>query len=96
MNKSDFVGLLASEAGTSLSTASSFLKALESAFVMALSREEKVQLTGLLTFSVKDVPATEGRNPKTGKPIKIGATSRISIKAGKKLKEQVKAKRKRK
>ncbi len=93
MNKSDFIRALANEAETSVVAASEFLDAFERAIQKALSKDEKVQITGFLTFTAKRIAATTGRNPKTGETIKIAATTRISVKVGKKLKEFFKKKK---
>ena len=43
-----------------------------------------------VTFSVKDVAARTGRNPKTGETLSIPATKKVATKLSKDFKETVK------
>ncbi len=56
----------------------------------ALSKGQKVTLTGFGTFSVSKRNARMGVNPRTGAKIKIAATKVPKFKAGKALKDAVK------
>ena len=56
----------------------------------ALAKGEKVQILGFGTFEVRARAARKGRNPQTGKAIKIPATKVPAFKPGKALKEAVK------
>ena len=55
----------------------------------ALAKGGKVQLIGFGTFEVRKRAARKGRNPQTGKEIKIPASKNPVFKAGKALKEAV-------
>ena len=54
-----------------------------------LADGEKVQLIGFGGFEVRERSARKGRNPQTGKEIKIAASKVPAFKAGKALKELV-------
>jgi len=56
----------------------------------ALKRGDKLTLTGFGTFSVAKRRARTGRNPQTGKEIKIPATKVAKFKPGNILKSAVK------
>jgi DNA-binding protein HU-beta len=56
----------------------------------ALKKGDAVGLVGFGTFGVKKRKAREGRNPQTGKVIKIAAKKVPVFKAGKALKNAVK------
>ena len=56
-----------------------------------LKEGEKVQLVGFGTFEVSERAAREGRNPQTGKTMKIAACKAPKFKAGKALKDAVNA-----
>ena len=58
--------------------------------IRALQAGEKIQLVGFGSFQVKAKRARKGRNPQTGKPIKIPATKVVKFKPGKQLKDMVK------
>lgn len=51
----------------------------------------KVQLVGFGTFEAVERAARDGRNPLTGKPMKLPASKAPKFKAGKVLKDQVNA-----
>jgi len=55
----------------------------------ALKKGDSVTLVGFGTFSVKKRKARIGRNPQTGKEIKIAAKKVPAFKPGKELKETV-------
>lgn len=55
----------------------------------ALSKKEKVQIVGFGTFEARVRKERKGRNPSTGKEIKIPQTTVPAFKAGKVLKESV-------
>lgn len=56
----------------------------------ALSRGEKVTLTGFGTFEVRHRKARMGRNPQSGTPLHIPETDYPAFRAGKALKDAVK------
>ncbi len=55
----------------------------------ALKSGDEVRLVGFGTFSVAKRKASTGRNPRTGEPMKIKASSQPKFKAGKGLKDAV-------
>ena len=55
----------------------------------ALKKGDEVRLVGFGTFSVSKRKASTGRNPRTGEPMKIKASSQPKFKAGKALKDAV-------
>ncbi len=66
------------------------VNAMLDAITSALSKGEKLTLTGFGTFSVSKRAARMGVNPRTGEKIKIKATTVPKFKAGKSLKDAVK------
>ncbi len=89
MTKEQLVTKAAEEAGITKAQASKVLKSILNGIEKALKKGDKVSLVGFGTFSVSKRAAREGRNPATGKPIKIPAARVPKFKAGKKLKESV-------
>ena len=55
----------------------------------ALKKEEEVRLVGFGTFATADRKAGTGRNPRTGEPMEIEASTTVRFKAGKGLKDAV-------
>ena len=54
-----------------------------------LKKGDKIRLTGLGILQVRSRPARMGRNPATGKSIKIAASKKIAFRPAKELKEAV-------
>ena len=55
----------------------------------ALKRGDEVRLVGFGNFSVTRRKASTGRNPRTGEPMQIKATSQPKFRPGKILKDAV-------
>jgi len=90
MTKADLVAQMASSAGITKAAAEKALAGFLKGVSGALKKGDKVTLVGFGTFSVAKRAAREGRNPQTGKKIKIKATKVVKFKAGSKLKGMVK------
>lgn len=91
MNKTELVAAMADQAGLSKKDAEKALKAFTDAVASELKEGNKVQLVGFGTFEVSERAAREGRNPQTGKTMKIAACKAPKFKAGKALKDMVNA-----
>ena len=89
LTKSSLVESVAKVSGLKKKDSEAVVADIISTITNALASGEKVQLTGFGTFEVKDRPARKGRNPQTGKSIKIPASKRVSFSAGKTLKDTV-------
>ena len=85
MNKGDLVEKVAQDCDISKAAAEKVLKSFMDAISEAVSAGDKVTLIGFGTFSVAERAAREGRNPQTGKKIKIPAKKVVKFKAGSKL-----------
>jgi DNA-binding protein HU-beta len=90
MNKAELIGAIANGSGISKAEAQKALDAFTGSVQKALKKGEKVTLVGFGTFSVGKRNARTGRNPKTGKPIKIAAKKVAKFKPGKGLAETIK------
>jgi len=55
----------------------------------ALSKGDKVQITGFGNFEVRERGPRTGRNPRTGATIKIGPSKTVAFRAGKAVKAKV-------
>jgi nucleoid DNA-binding protein len=89
MNKEDIINEVA-KATCSKAEAATAVNAFLDAIKKALKKGNKVTLIGFGTFSVAKRSARTGRNPQTGKPIKIAAKKVPKFTAGKALKDSVK------
>ena len=91
MNKTELIAAIAEQAEISKKDAEKALKAFVDVVTEQLKEGEKVQLVGFGTFEVSERAAREGRNPQTGKTLKIAACKAPKFKAGKALKDAVNA-----
>ena len=88
MNKSDLVAEVAKIVKVK-KTAEDSVNCVLGTIIGSLKKGEAVTLVGFGTFSVVKRAARKGRNPQTGKEIKIKAKKVPKFSAGKKMKEAV-------
>ena len=89
MNKKELIGSIAGAAYISKAAAEKALNATLTSVADALKKGDKVTLVGFGTFSVAKREARTGRNPQTGKSIKIPAKKVAKFKAGNKLSDAI-------
>ena len=85
MNKSELIDAIAASADIPKAAAGRALDAMVDSITEALKAGDQVALVGFGTFSVSKRAARTGRNPQTGKEIKIAAKKVAKFKAGKDL-----------
>ncbi|MBP5541995.1 MAG: HU family DNA-binding protein [Bacteroidales bacterium] len=85
MNKTELTSAMAAKAGISKVDAGKAVAAFVNTVKAELAKGNKITLVGFGTFSVQERPARVGRNPRTGKNIKIAAKKVAKFKAGKGL-----------
>ncbi len=90
MNKAQLVEQMATGAGISKAAAERALNAFMDAVMDAVSSGDKVTLVGFGTFYVTKRKARTGRNPQTGKKMKIPAKKVVKFRPGSRLSEAVK------
>ncbi|MGR5865059.1 HU family DNA-binding protein [Bacillus cereus] len=91
MNKTELIKKVAMESELPKPKASLAVDAVFQSIQNALQNGENVQLIGFGTFEVRERAAREGRNPQTGESMTIPASKIPAFKAGKTLKEAVRA-----
>lgn len=82
MNKEELIEAIASGAGLTKADAGRALDGTMDAIEKALKKGDRVGLVGFGSFSVAKRAARTGRNPQTGKAIKIAAKKVVKFKAG--------------
>ena len=96
MNKSELIASIADKAELTKKDSEKALAAFIETVEEQLQKGEKIQLVGFGTFEVAERAARTGKNPQTGKEIKIAASKAPKFKAGKALKDLVNTKKKKK
>ena len=86
MNKEELISEISKKAKVSKKDASLVLSATIDTIQKSVKKGNKVTLVGFGTFSSKKRAARNGRNPQTGKTIKIAAKTVPSFSAGKSFK----------
>ena len=87
MNKTDLVAKIAEGAELTKVQAEKALNTLIAETIAALKVGDKITLVGFGTFSAVTRAARTGRNPQTGKAIKIAAKTNGKFTPGKSLKD---------
>jgi len=87
MNKSDLVAKIAEGAELTKTQAEKALNTFIAETIAALKANDKISLVGFGTFSAVARAARTGRNPQTGKAIKIAAKTNGKFTPGKALKD---------
>ena len=87
MNKQQLIEALANEAEITKTSAASCLDAFINTVTKVLKKKGEVRLVGFGTFTTAKRKATTGRNPQTGAPIKIAASTQPKFRPGKSLKD---------
>lgn len=90
MNKADLIDAMAEDAGITKAAAKKGLESLLGNIQKSLKKGTRVSLVGFGSWSVSKRAAREGRNPQTGKAIKIPAKKVVKFKAGAELNGAVK------
>lgn len=89
MNKNDLIGAVAEASGLTRNDATKAVEGVFESITAALKSGDEVRLVGFGTFSVAKRKASTGRNPRTGEPMPIKASSQPKFKPGKGLKDAV-------
>ena len=89
MNKQELIAQVATTAGLGKNEASRAVEAVFDTISACLKKGDEVRLVGFGTFAVSKRKASTGRNPRTGEPMTIKASSQPKFKAGKVLKDSL-------
>jgi DNA-binding protein HU-beta len=90
MTKKELIDKVAKDAKISKAAANKSIDSVVAGITSSLKKGNRVTLVGCGTFSVTRRKAREGRNPQTGRPIKIPARKVAKFKAGEALSKAVK------
>ena len=91
MNKAKMAGRLAARTGLSNKVDREAVDGVFAAIGDALANGEEVRIVGFGSFGTRSRLARTGRNPRTGEAVSVSASTSPTFKAGKTLKDTVKA-----
>jgi DNA-binding protein HU-beta len=89
MNKAQLIDAIAGESGLTKADAKKALDSFIKVTGEALKKGDRVALVGFGSFGVAERSQRTGRNPQTGKEIKIAAKKVVKFKAGSELSDSV-------
>ena len=87
MNKGQLIEQVASELGDSKASASRAVDAVIASITNGIKDDQSVTIVGFGTFTKKNRAARTGRNPATGEPMQIKASTTVGFKPSQTLKE---------
>lgn len=90
MTKADFVSKVSEKSGLSKKDSETALNSVLACLSEAMQSGDSVTFTGFGSFKVVSRAARKGRNPQTGKEIKIAASRAVKFSPGKPLKDSLK------
>lgn len=91
MKKSEIAGRVADRTGMDRSAAGEVVDTVFEVIAETLAKGEDVRVVGFGTFGTRSLPARTGRNPRTGESVEIAASTAPTFRAGKPLRDAVKA-----
>ena len=89
MNKQELIATVANTSGLTKGDATRAVEAVFDTISVCLKKGDEVRLVGFGTFAVSKRKASTGRNPRTGEPMTIKASTQPKFKAGKVLKDSL-------
>lgn len=89
MNKSQLVEALAKAENLTIKTAEDVVNTFFSEMEKSLTSGSRIEVRGLGSFKIKRYDSYNGRNPKTGKIIRVDGKKLPFFKVGRELKERV-------
>lgn len=89
MTKSDLIAALAEKEGLKEKEAFDIVNMIFDGFTNTLKKDGRIEIRGFGSFTVRHYKSYTGRNPKTGKLVKVGKKKLPFFKVGKELKENV-------
>lgn len=92
MNKSELIQKVAQRVNLPRKKAEEVVNLIFDSMIEAMAREDRVEIRGLGSFTVKHYQAYRGRNPRTGESIQVKPKKLPFFKVGKELKKRVDSK----
>lgn len=89
MTKSEFIEMVAERINIPKSQAYEVVNAVFDAMKDSLLDEDRIELRGFGSFSIREYDSRQGRNPKTGEKVRVASKKSVHFKVGKELRERV-------
>lgn len=89
MTKADLINLVAERAGITRIKAEAVVNTIFESMVVALARDDRIEIRGFGSFINRTYDSYKGRNPRTGEVIHVEQKKIPFFKVGKDLKEHI-------
>ena len=89
VTKSELIEMISNKLKLPKGKAEQIVNTIFESMVEALKKGEGIEIRGLGSFTVREYKAYEGRNPRTGSPVKVAPKRLPFFKVGKELRERV-------
>ena len=89
MTKSELIEVVSERMDIPKNRAYEVVNAMFDAMKDALVDEDRIELRGFGSFSIREYDARVGRNPRTGEEVFVDAKKSVHFKVGKELRERV-------
>ena len=91
MTKSELIETIATRIDVPKKRAEDVVNAVFDSMKDALMENERIEIRGFGSFSIREYRAKRGRNPRTGAAVDVDEKRSVHFKAGKELRERVDA-----
>jgi integration host factor subunit beta len=89
MTKSELIEAVSDHIEVPRKRAEDIVNAVFDAMKGALMEDERIEVRGFGSFTIRHYDAKEGRNPRTGEKVFVEAKKSVHFKPGKELRERV-------
>ncbi|MFP4597377.1 MAG: HU family DNA-binding protein [Persicimonas sp.] len=89
MTKSELIEVVAERIDIPKNRAYDVVNAIFDAMKGSLLEEDRIELRGFGSFSIREYDARVGRNPRTGEEVFVDSKKSVHFKVGKELRERV-------
>lgn len=93
MTKTELIDQISQRASITRVKAQTVVDTVFDSMVESLIYGDRIEIRGFGSWSVRDYPAYDGRNPRNGEIIKVPAKRMPFFKVGKQLKEEINSER---
>lgn len=89
MTKSDLINQVSERTNLPKKRAEDIVNAFFDSMMDALLNDERIEVRGFGSFSIREYDARVGRNPRTGQKVEVDEKKSVHFKVGKELRERV-------
>ncbi len=89
MRREDLINALNRNLGLTRKEGNEIVDLFFNSIMEAVKNDERVEIRGFGSFSLRSYPKRLGRNPKTGETIEVEPKKKLFFKAGKTLKDEL-------